>query len=177
MSELSILVVISTVIALTHSFFTYSDCDATCQSKMISCIITEQTARFFVCHCLENELDCEMLATPRVVCLRPLADPIGGDDIWSDYEKRDTTTTTTAAPPKTTVRPTPVPTATFRVTVILTLAAVLTAAAAVTIFKMLRRHSRRSGYEPLMQPSAADSLYQRTVEPLSQPETMSDESG
>jgi hypothetical protein len=54
---------------------------------------------------------CEMLATPKVVCLRPNKAPLGGEAIWDDFSHRNDSSTTIAPPtthrPSTTVKPDP----------------------------------------------------------------------
>ena len=168
MSKLVILALTVSIGTQSHSFFTYSDCDVECQSKEISCIISEQMKQYFACHCLQSENTCEMLATPRVVCLRPHGEPIGGGDIWSDFEHRNSTTTTAPPVPRPTVKPTPQPTRGFsKMAAMLTLAVILTAIASAAAVIKLRQRRRRRDYTRLP-PSTTDSPYQQTVETLPQ---------
>lgn len=162
MSKLAILVFTFSIIAQSLSFFTYSDCDVECQSKE-SCVISEQTKRYFACHCLQSEIACEMLATPRVVCLRPRREPIGGDDIWSDYEQRNSTTTEAPPVPRPTNKPTPGHTS--KIALISIMAAILTVMVSATAFIALWQRWRRREYTRI-QPSATDSPYQSTVEEI-----------
>ena len=66
-------------VSVTAAFFTYDDCDETCKKEFVSCTMSEETKRYFLCHCIKSELACELQATPVVVCLRPGgAPPLGG---------------------------------------------------------------------------------------------------
>ena len=107
MSAVSVIFIMIFLIP-SEAFFTYEDCDESCRAQQISCVISEETKQFFVCHCLESETTCEILATPITVCLQPNRDPIGGQKIWDDYAHRNSTTTQ-APPASSTAAPTTPP--------------------------------------------------------------------
>lgn len=153
-------------ITSTQAFFTYSDCDDVCKTKHIGCSISEQAKKFFICHCYEKESVCEMLASSVVVCLTPDGAPSGGEEIWDDYEKRNSTTTESpmsSTPKPTTSRPEPSkPASRFKRIMLLISAAALVAITVVTVTLIVKRKMRRQGYSRLR--PREDSLYQETVE-------------
>ena len=146
-------------VSVTAAFFTYDDCDETCKKEFVSCTISEETKRYFLCHCIKSELACELQATPVVVCLRPGgAPPLGGAKIWNDFENRNASTTT--------VRPQPQPQPAVRKIWrnLLTSCAVMTALfALIGLSFFIRRRFRRRQYEEIRNP---DSPYHETIESL-----------
>lgn len=82
-----------------ESFFSYSDCHASCQTAHLSCTIMEINPTYFSCECRQSEGVCEMEATPDVVCIREGKEVLGGSAIWNDFQKYKFPTTTTARPP------------------------------------------------------------------------------
>ena len=144
---------------VTAAFFTYDDCDDNCKRKFISCTISEETKSFFLCHCIKNELACEELATPVVVCLRPGGAPaLGGAKIWNDFQNRNESTTTT--------RPQPQPQPTTRKfwkDLLMGCAVMIVLFTLTALSFFIKRRFRRQQYEEIRSP---DSPYLETVENL-----------
>lgn len=151
MISIQVTTALLSIFAHCQAFFDYTCCDESCKEKLLSCIISEQTRKFFVCHCLE-----------------PNKKPLGGEAIWNDYSHRNDSTTTTIAPPttswpSTTMKPDPhVP---KRITLwinlgVLSLGTTLTIITSVVVKKYLRRRT----YEPLSR--SLDSPYSETVEEI-----------
>ena len=75
------------LVSLVSSYFAYSDCNPDCIHYNASCIIVEINANNFVNRCAESEDSCENIASPDIVCLRPGKEPLGGQNVWPDFEK------------------------------------------------------------------------------------------
>ena len=148
------------ILATAHGFFKYEDCDENYRSKAMCCTISEQSKKFFLCHCV-SEFTCDYLASPTVVCLNPKAAPSGAEAIWDDYVNRNSSTTTTPAPPHPTKPPSPAKRSALRMSL---LAGALAAVAIITFFtaRVVKRRCTRNGYSALGH--SPDSPYQETVE-------------
>ena len=155
---------------ISEGFFDYkNDCDASCQTKKISCSISEESKQFFVCHCFESEMACALLASPRTVCLRPDAAPSGGSAIWDDYVNRGTTTTTTtraptAQPTWPPPRPVPQPGRPLTMPVIIATSAIILTLILISTVFLLRKAYLRRGYQSLSR--NPESPYSETVEDI-----------
>jgi hypothetical protein len=71
----------------TQSYFKYSDCNPDCIHYNSSCTIQEINPQYFLNQCSLDEPTCEEVASSSIVCLRPDGPPLGGEDIWPDFEK------------------------------------------------------------------------------------------
>ena len=154
----AVFAVILCSMSVTAAFFTYDDCEDTCKSKSMSSTISEETKKFFLCHCIKSEFTCELLATPVVVCLRPRgASALGGAKIWNDYRNRNTSTTT--------ARPQPQPAVRERWKVLLTGCAVMMAIPSlIGLYFFIKRRFQRRRYSEMRN---FNNPYQDTVEALS----------
>lgn len=85
-------------IASGHTYFTYSDCNLECQQLSVSCTIAEIDPDDFLNVCIESEAVCEQRSSEIQVCLRKNKPPIGGEQIWNDFERHYHPTTTTPRP-------------------------------------------------------------------------------
>ena len=147
-------------VTMTAAFFTYDDCDDTCKREFNSCIISEETKKFFICHCIKSELACEELATPVVVCLRPGGAPaLGGAKIWNDFRNQNESTTT--------ARPQPQPQPAIRKfwkDLLMGCAVMIVLFTLTALSFFIKRRLRGQQYEEIRNP---DSPYQDTIENLS----------
>ena len=166
-NAVEVLAALSCSVSVTAAFFTYDDCDDTCKEEFVSCTISEETKKFFLCHCIKSELACELQAIPVVVCLRPgVAPALGGAKIWNDFEKRNSSTTTSRpspAPP-----PSPVGKRIFWKVLLSssTLIIILIFLPFLTILSfMLRRKIQRRQYSEIRD---SDNPYQSTIESLNE---------
>ena len=75
------------LVCSVKSYFTYHDCDPDCIHYNASCVIVEINPNNFVNRCAESEDSCENIASPDIVCLRPGKEPLGGQNIWPDFDK------------------------------------------------------------------------------------------
>lgn len=118
------------VIALTFivqtatCFFTYEDCSPECRKKYLSCVIGETLKGDFLSNCYED-VYCKGFGRWNFrnfddVCIPPIGEPRGGEDIWDAYLKwkNRSSTTTTQAPRTTTYRPTTQPSSTTQPTTV-----------------------------------------------------------
>lgn len=98
MNKLTRMTTIVLWMQVTSAYFTYNDCTQQCKQGLLSCLITEANPSRFPVHCMDTEETCEQLASRRAVCLRVKEEPVGGEDIWLDYENHQHPTTTTEDP-------------------------------------------------------------------------------
>ena len=70
-----------------HDYFEYEDCGVTCTSQRSSCIISESETGKFITKCTDSE-ECRASENNNVVCLMPGEPPLGGQDLWPDFQHR-----------------------------------------------------------------------------------------
>ena len=92
-----VLMLLLVIVKADHDFFEYSDCGSTCTNQRVNCVISEDEAENFEVKCCSSE-DCEALASNTVVCLQPGKAPLGGSDIWPDFQRSVHPSTTTVTP-------------------------------------------------------------------------------
>lgn len=153
-------------------YFEYQDCKSSCRRLKLSCIITEASPTYFPDHCLDTDTVCEQMASRNAVCLRMNKKPLGGEEIWPDFQNyvHPTTTTTTISPPTTDL-----PTSTKAPTpdnkhecypwrsMSLGASSVIGLLIAVKITQRLYHLRRQRAYQSI-QNRSVDSVYQNTVE-------------
>lgn len=133
-----------------NAYFQYTDCDAVCVEQNISCVIVEINPTYFPCECLVDGDRCAALATDMQVCLRPHVNPIGGENIWHDFERHRNTnvSTTTQAPSptsSTTSKPPIVAESCYQFIAPLTTLALTNAATCIAlIYLLFKQRSRTS---------------------------------
>ena len=119
-------------------YFDYSDCASLCQQSF--CLIYSNTPNLFETDCVDSAFECKSSASLTAVCMHPNMAPLGGEQLWLDFQKTR---------PQPTPAPQRQPNATLKITAIISLSGNGLLLLAVVVI-ILRRH--RNPFEQLQEP-------------------------